>query len=174
MSLGQIVAAGVAGWMFGAMWYGLHGEVWMKAAKITPAMMKPGDFTPYILSFVGALATAKALQYVSVCEQSELDPCSVWLVGLPRVWEKRFGSSFGWLCVLLHSIELELMMSVCFWGLCGCLWLFHSAALRPPIACNEELQRKERCRFFFFFFFLLVSGGGGGGGSGGVNDDVPE
>jgi len=53
-----IIAAGIAGWMFGAVWYGMFSTQWMKASKLTLDMVNPNDKTPYLVSFLGAVATA--------------------------------------------------------------------------------------------------------------------
>jgi hypothetical protein len=57
--LAVIVAAG-AGWLFGAGWYMVLGKMWMKAARIDPAAMKP-SVAPFVISFIAELIMAFVL-----------------------------------------------------------------------------------------------------------------
>lgn len=55
-SLITILVATIAGWLFGALWYGALGKQWMAAAGLTEADIKGDggkpDPSPYIISFV--------------------------------------------------------------------------------------------------------------------------
>ena len=60
-----VVAAAVASWIFGALWYGLLGERWMAALGTTKAEMmgpsgKPSP-APFVISFVAELVMAWTL-----------------------------------------------------------------------------------------------------------------
>lgn len=51
-----ILAATVASWLFGALWYGLLGKPWMRAAGVQESDIKRPDGrtsrSPFILSFI--------------------------------------------------------------------------------------------------------------------------
>lgn len=69
-----VIAAAVAAWLFGAVWYGfLVSKAWIKATKIDPATIKPSA-GPYIVSFVCelimALVTALILGALTAGEPS--------------------------------------------------------------------------------------------------------
>ncbi|MDP2355938.1 MAG: DUF1761 domain-containing protein [Beijerinckiaceae bacterium] len=59
-----ILAAAIASWMFGALWYGLLSKQWMAAIGFTPADMQGPDgkpkipLTPMIVSFVAEFVMA--------------------------------------------------------------------------------------------------------------------
>jgi hypothetical protein len=58
-----VVVAGVAGWLVGAVWYGVLGKVWMDAAGIVcpEGTRRPMPIGPMILSFVAVLLMALML-----------------------------------------------------------------------------------------------------------------
>jgi hypothetical protein len=60
-----VIAAAVASWIFGALWYGLLGERWMAALGTTKAELmgpsgKPSP-APFVLSFLAELLMAWTL-----------------------------------------------------------------------------------------------------------------
>lgn len=69
MSLGvlnllAVFLAAVAGWLFGALWYGVLGKVWMSAANLSQDTLAPGGKTnpaPFIISFLAELVMAFVL-----------------------------------------------------------------------------------------------------------------
>ena len=57
-----VLAAAVAGWLVGAVWYGVLGKVWMDAAGIVcPDGKRPMPVGPMILAFVAQLIIALML-----------------------------------------------------------------------------------------------------------------
>jgi hypothetical protein len=61
-----ILAAAVAAWIFGAVYYGLLAKPWMAASGRTEAEIKakqgtPAFYVPFVLSFVAALVMAWVL-----------------------------------------------------------------------------------------------------------------
>jgi hypothetical protein len=57
-----ILAAAVAAWIFGALWYGLLGKAWMRAVGFTERP-KPTP-APFVISFVAELLMAAVLASV--------------------------------------------------------------------------------------------------------------
>src|SRR5262245_5056621 len=56
-----IVIAAVAGWLAGAVWYGVFGKAWMAALGTTREAMTvkgPRAYLPFILAFVAELVMA--------------------------------------------------------------------------------------------------------------------
>jgi hypothetical protein len=69
MSFWGIFIAAIAGWGFGAGYYGLMGKHWLDAVNLPPearAAVENGrmDPTPFILSFIAALVMAAVLSAV--------------------------------------------------------------------------------------------------------------
>ena len=68
MGILNVLAAGVAGFLFGAVWYTVFSKQWMAASGVplddsgTPANRK--DPVPYITSFFGAVLAAAMMQYL--------------------------------------------------------------------------------------------------------------
>ena len=68
MSILNVLAAGVAGFLFGAVWYTVFAKQWMAASGVplddsgTPVNRK--DPVPYITSFLGAVLVAAMMQYL--------------------------------------------------------------------------------------------------------------
>ena len=57
-----VLAAGVAGWLVGAVWYGVLGKVWMAAAGIDcPDGKRPMPIGPMIVAFVAQIIIALML-----------------------------------------------------------------------------------------------------------------
>jgi len=65
-SLAGILAATIAGYVVGAIWYGVLGERWLKALGLTKADIstdagKPKSFAPFIIAFFADLVMAFVL-----------------------------------------------------------------------------------------------------------------
>jgi hypothetical protein len=58
-----IAVAGVAGWIFGAIWYGVWGKVWQRALGKDPEACKGQKMpvTPMLVSFLVALVMSAVL-----------------------------------------------------------------------------------------------------------------
>jgi hypothetical protein len=58
-----ILAAGVAGWVFGAIWYTVLGKVWQRALGLNPddCKDKKMPLAPMLVSFLGALVMSAVL-----------------------------------------------------------------------------------------------------------------
>ncbi len=56
-----VVAAAMAGFAFGAVYYTALGKHWMDAASMTEADAKKRSPAPFIISFAGLLVTASVL-----------------------------------------------------------------------------------------------------------------
>lgn len=52
-----VVAAAVASFIFGALWYGILGKPWMRAARLTPEDTKPDPVT-FAITFLCQLVMA--------------------------------------------------------------------------------------------------------------------
>jgi hypothetical protein len=52
-----VIAAAVAAWLWGAAWYGVLGNAWMKAARIDPNTMRMRAM-PFVVSFVCEIVMA--------------------------------------------------------------------------------------------------------------------
>ncbi|HEY5347508.1 MAG TPA: DUF1761 domain-containing protein [Rhizomicrobium sp.] len=53
-----IIAAAVAAWIFGAIWYGLLGKAWQAAQGLAPGKGKKMPVTPMVASFLCELLMA--------------------------------------------------------------------------------------------------------------------
>lgn len=68
MSLFSVIAAGLAAWVFGAIWYSVFAKPWVTASGVAtdengkPANQK--DPLPYILSIVAAILVAGMMRHV--------------------------------------------------------------------------------------------------------------
>jgi len=60
----NVVAAGVAAWIFGAVWYMTLAKSWMQASGVTEEQVKQTGAMPYIVSLVGAVIVAGMLRHV--------------------------------------------------------------------------------------------------------------
>lgn len=67
MSFLPIIAAGLAGWAFGAVWYSLFAKPWVKASGFaTDANGRPANQKsplPYVISIVSAMIVAATMYY---------------------------------------------------------------------------------------------------------------
>jgi hypothetical protein len=63
-----IAAAGLAAWIFGAVYYGVLGKVWMRAQGINPddCKDKKMPLAPMVTSFAAALVMSYVLQHLLV------------------------------------------------------------------------------------------------------------
>ena len=62
-----VVIAGVAGYAFGALWYGLLGARWQAEVGLTAEEVKPsGNLGPYILGVVANIIVAGMMRHVFV------------------------------------------------------------------------------------------------------------
>jgi hypothetical protein len=61
-----ILAAGVAGWIFGAIWYGVLGKAYQRARGLNPEDCKGQKMpmTPMVVSFLAAIVMSAALYQV--------------------------------------------------------------------------------------------------------------
>ena len=59
-----MVAAGVAAWIFGAVWYMTLAKTWMQASGLTEEKIKQTGPMPYIVSLIGAIVVAGMLRHV--------------------------------------------------------------------------------------------------------------
>jgi Protein of unknown function (DUF1761) len=53
-----ILAAAVASFLFGGLWYGVLSKRWMAAANMTEQDVKSGSAMPFVISFIGGLIMA--------------------------------------------------------------------------------------------------------------------
>ncbi len=61
-----VFVAAIAGWIAGAIWYGVLGKAWLAALGTTKAKIKakkgtPAFYAPFVLAFIAALAIAWTL-----------------------------------------------------------------------------------------------------------------
>jgi hypothetical protein len=67
MPLLPIIAAGLAGWVFGALWYGLFSKPWIAASGVaTDANGRPANQKnplPYAISIISAMIVAATMSY---------------------------------------------------------------------------------------------------------------
>ena len=67
MSLFAVIAAGIAGWVFGAVWYSIFAKPWMQASSVAvDASGKPVNQknpVPYIISIVSAILVAGMMRH---------------------------------------------------------------------------------------------------------------
>ena len=64
MELINVVAAGAATWVFGAIWYMSIAKPWMAASGLTEETINRSDPLPYIVSLIGAILVAGMLRHV--------------------------------------------------------------------------------------------------------------
>ncbi|QJF49697.1 DUF1761 domain-containing protein [Roseobacter ponti] len=68
MGIFSVVIAGIAGFIFGALWYTVFAERWMKASGVpldgqgVPANRK--DPVPYVTSLLGAILVAGMMRHI--------------------------------------------------------------------------------------------------------------
>jgi uncharacterized protein DUF1761 len=66
MEILNVIAAGAAAWVFGAVWYMRLGQAWMDAAGLTEDDINQSDPLPYIISFIGAVVVAGMMRHVMI------------------------------------------------------------------------------------------------------------
>ena len=66
MGLLSVIAAAVAAWIFGAVWYGVIGKQWMEASGLTEETVDRKNPAPYIVSFICTLLVAGMTRHVFV------------------------------------------------------------------------------------------------------------
>ncbi len=101
INLWSVLAAAVAGMIFGALWYGpFLGKVWMKYSKITKAEVKKMGSQFWLLGFINTLVIAFFLAYfIGLADGNEWGGALIGLyaaVGFSAtvlfsavIWEKR-------------------------------------------------------------------------------------
>lgn len=62
----NVLIAAVAGWIAGAIWYGIFGKAWLKALgrtkeEITAKQRAPGFYIPFVIAFAANLVMAWVL-----------------------------------------------------------------------------------------------------------------
>lgn len=64
----SVLAAAMASWVFGAVWYGVMGAAWMEAAGLTHAQIEKNrrNFTAFVGSFVMAVLVAGMMRHIFV------------------------------------------------------------------------------------------------------------
>ncbi|MBT8415087.1 MAG: DUF1761 domain-containing protein [Boseongicola sp.] len=62
----SVIAAAVAAWIFGAIWYGVIGKQWMAASGLTEDTVNRSNPTPYIVSFLCTVLVAGMTRHVLV------------------------------------------------------------------------------------------------------------
>lgn len=62
----SVIAAAVAAWVFGAIWYGVIGKQWMAASGLTEETVNRSNPAPYFVSFLCALLVAGMMRHVLV------------------------------------------------------------------------------------------------------------
>ena len=60
----NVIAAGVATWIFGAVWYMSISKAWMDASDLTEETINNKNPLPYIVSLVGAIVVAGMMRHV--------------------------------------------------------------------------------------------------------------
>ena len=60
----NVLAAGVATWIFGAIWYMSISKSWMAASGLTEETINNKNPLPYIVSLIGAIVVAGMLRHV--------------------------------------------------------------------------------------------------------------
>lgn len=62
----SVIAAAVAAWIFGAIWYGVIGKQWMAASGLTEETIDRKNPAPYIVSFLCTVLVAGMTRHVLV------------------------------------------------------------------------------------------------------------
>ena len=60
----NVIAAGVATWIFGAIWYMSISKSWMDASDLTEETIDNKNPLPYIVSLIGAIVVAGMMRHV--------------------------------------------------------------------------------------------------------------
>jgi hypothetical protein len=64
MEILNVITAGAAAWVFGAVWYGVIGARWMAASGLTEETVNRSDPIPYVVSFLCALIVAGMTRHI--------------------------------------------------------------------------------------------------------------
>lgn len=64
MDMLGVITAAAAGWMFGAIWYGIVGAGWMQAAGLTDRTINRRNYTAFVGSFIAALLVAGMIRHL--------------------------------------------------------------------------------------------------------------
>lgn len=64
MAIISIIAAGVASWIFGAIWYMALSKPWMAATGLTEEDVKATGPLPYIISLIGSFVVAGMMSHI--------------------------------------------------------------------------------------------------------------
>jgi len=64
MEILNVIVAGVATWMFGAVWYMTLSKGWMDASGLTEDQVKATGPSAYIISLIGAILVAGMMRHV--------------------------------------------------------------------------------------------------------------
>ncbi|MCG6903686.1 MAG: DUF1761 family protein [Rhodobacter sp.] len=60
----NVIAAGVAAWIFGAVWYMTIAKTWMQASGLTEEDIKETNALPYVVSLIGAIVVAGMMRHI--------------------------------------------------------------------------------------------------------------
>ncbi|QDY68254.1 DUF1761 domain-containing protein [Qingshengfaniella alkalisoli] len=60
----NLLLAAAAPWVFGAAWYGIVGERWMRAAKMTKEQVENKNPLPFVFSYLCMFSVAAMMNYV--------------------------------------------------------------------------------------------------------------
>jgi hypothetical protein len=90
-----VLVAGVAGWLVGAVWYGVLGKVWMDAAGIVcPDGKRPMPIVPMIVSFVALIVMALGLAGI------------IGHIGAPNVMNGIISGAAVWLGFVITTLSV--------------------------------------------------------------------
>lgn len=64
MAFLTVLAAAAAGWIFGAIWYGIMGKQWVEAAGLTEDTINKKNVTAFVGSFLCAVLVAGMMRHV--------------------------------------------------------------------------------------------------------------
>lgn len=64
MEILNVIAAAVAGWMFGAIWYSVFGKQWMAAAGLTEETINRKNPVPYVMSFLLLICVSGMMRHI--------------------------------------------------------------------------------------------------------------
>lgn len=60
----NVIAAGAATWIFGAIWYMAIAKGWMDASGLKPETIDNKNPVPYVVSLIGAILVAGMLRHI--------------------------------------------------------------------------------------------------------------
>ena len=64
MGVVSVIAAAIAAWIFGAVWYGVIAKQWMAASGLSEDTIDRKNPTPYVVSFICTLLVAGMTRHV--------------------------------------------------------------------------------------------------------------